>query len=203
MNLSQLREPIEVYQAAAGDPEPLAKRIESGAEMYEWERDTLAAFLRGELVPPKRGRGQRTLAHLAEGTEEEVKRRRIKNAAVLVDFIMQELRKKKEHYGRKQEVIDHVSKKKYLSWEEINRLHDMLKSGAWSEPNFQKDDGNGILHNYHRWLLKTGRLPEFPQLVGYEMSPEYILKVFLDEGLITQEEIDGGRPDLWIAKRES
>lgn len=200
MNLNELREPVEVYQAASGDPEPLAKRIESGAEMFDWERETLAAYLRGELVPPKRKRGQSTLSYLARRTEEEVKRRRIIDAAVWVEFIMRELRKTGQNYRKRTEVIDHVSKEKCLSGNEILRLNTMLKSGAWKESDSQKYLPVGISQNFHFWLLKEGRLQDFPQLVAYSISPEIIIKALLDEGLVTQDEIEDGRSDIWLSK---
>lgn len=48
MDMEEFREPVEVYEAANGNGEPLAQRIESGARLNDWERFTLAAFLRGD-----------------------------------------------------------------------------------------------------------------------------------------------------------
>ena len=87
MGLRDIYEPVEVYQAAMGDPEPLARRIESGVEMKSWEREALVCFLRGELVPPKRGKGEKTVSYLHD-TEAYAFKAELENAAALYQHIM-------------------------------------------------------------------------------------------------------------------
>jgi hypothetical protein len=165
MDLIALREPVEVYEAATGNGEPLAQRIESGAEMHEWERAALAAYLRGELVPPKRGRGQRTLLHLAAGTKEALKRQRIENSVVKLRFIMGQLRDRRESYGKFQKVLDYVAEQDGLSRHEIESVNNRFNRAEKPKKCPDTAPANGIVRLYQRWLLETGRLPDFPQQV--------------------------------------
>lgn len=50
-SLNDLREPIEVYEAAAGDRGPLIEYLRSDRPIGSWMRDALAAYLSGELEP--------------------------------------------------------------------------------------------------------------------------------------------------------
>lgn len=166
MDLADLREPVEVYEAAAGNGEPLAQRVESGAKMNGWERAALAAYLRGELVPPKRGRGQRTLPHLAEGTKEALERQRIANSVAALRFYMGQLRERGEHYGNFAKVLDHVAAQDGLSAEEIESVVYRYRRTEKPKARPDTDPAKGIVRRYQRWLLDTGRLPEYPQPVG-------------------------------------
>lgn len=49
--LQELREPIEVYEAAVGKPERLIAYLRSDEYIGEWMREALAAYLAGELEP--------------------------------------------------------------------------------------------------------------------------------------------------------
>lgn len=165
------REPVEVYEAADGNGEALAKRIESGANMTKWERAALAAFFRGKLVPPKRGRGQQTLPHLATRTKDTLERKRIKSAVGLLRFYMRELRNHDLAYGNFPKALDHVADELALTADETESVVVMYRKSAKKneEPNY--DLNEETVKNYHLWLLNTGRLPDFPQPVGflYEM----------------------------------
>ena len=50
-SIHDLREPIEVYEAAIGDPAALIQYLRSGQPIGSWMRDALAAYLAGELKP--------------------------------------------------------------------------------------------------------------------------------------------------------
>lgn len=167
MDFKDLREPVEVYQAAAGETEPLARRIESGEELNYWDRIALAAYLRGELVEPKRGRGQNTLPHLARNTKQALKRLRIENAVVLVRAYMRLLRERGEHYGNFEKVLDHVAERDNLSPEEVERVVNSYRRAKTPKENPALAQRKGIVGMYQEWLLRTGRLPDFPQPVGY------------------------------------
>lgn len=168
--LENLRHPVEVFEAASGNPEPLAQRVESGIRMSDTERAALAAFLRGELVPPKRGRGQTTLPHLARDTREEVERRRIRDAVAVLRFHMRDLRKRGERHVKFADVLNHVAKERGLSAEEIESALNLYKRGSKAKNRYHGsiygDPAKNIVKIYQRWLLNTGRLPEFPQPIS-------------------------------------
>ena len=167
MDLKELREPIEVYEAAAGNTEPLALRIESGAVMHDWEREALVAYLRGELVPPKRGRGQQTLPHLTQGTKQALEQLRIENAVVLLRHIMKILKADGEKYKIFDKAIAHVVEHRALTGEEQERVVNRYRRSKASKVDGVADLKWGIVIPYQQWLLRTGRLPEYPQRVGF------------------------------------
>jgi len=127
MDMDDFLEPVEVYEAAAGNGELLAQRIESGAEMTGWERVALVAFLRGELVPPKRGRGQRTLPHLSFGTKEHLERLRVKNSVALLRYIMRRLKESGKAYGNFESALEHVAAHDKLSQVEIESVVNLYR----------------------------------------------------------------------------
>lgn len=174
MDLDDFREPIEVYEAAAGNGEPLALRIESGAKMNDWERDALIAFLRGELVRPERGRGQSTLPHLDNGTKKALERQRIRNSVAKLRFYMAQLKERGEHYGYFAKVLDHVAVQDNLSHDEIERVVNLYKRPLKPKARGEMNPTQGIVRQYQIWLLATGRLPNFPQPVSY-LHRRYIL----------------------------
>jgi hypothetical protein len=182
------REPLEVYEAAIGNPEPLAKRIESGAEMTGWERVALVAFLRGELVPPKRGRGQSNLPHLESMTKEKLRRQRIRNSAAKLRHYMDQLRERGEHYGNFAKVLDHVAEQDKLSEDEVQSVNNHYRKGRENQKGTNETPAGGVVLVFHKWLLRTGRLPELPQPVSHlEMlyildgEPENWYRDLLDE----------------------
>lgn len=164
MDIEELREPLEVYAAAAGDGELLAKRIESGCKMTAWERRALTAFLRGELAPPKRKPGQRTLPHLPSDTVEGLNRLRIENAVILLRFQMSRRRENGEAYGNFRRVLEQVADHDGLSAEETESVLNSYKRS--NSRKLKSNPVKPLVQMYHRWLLRTGRLPDFPQPVG-------------------------------------
>lgn len=62
-SLNDLREPIEVYEAADGDPGPLIEYLRSDRPINEWMRQAIADWLEGKLpvkFPPGRQNKNRT-----------------------------------------------------------------------------------------------------------------------------------------------
>jgi hypothetical protein len=166
MDLNEaFREPVEVYEAADGNGEALAQRIESGANMTKWERAALAAFFRGELVPPKRGRGQQTLPHLAARTKDNLKRKRIKSAVGLLRFHMRDLRKRGLAYGNFLNALDHVADELALTADEAESVAVLYRKPEKKKELKNYDINKEVVKNYQLWLLNTGRLPDFPQPV--------------------------------------
>lgn len=51
-DFAELREPVEVYQAALGNLSPLVERLQSDAAILSWEKAALAALIQRELTPP-------------------------------------------------------------------------------------------------------------------------------------------------------
>ena len=56
-SIKDLREPIEVYEAAEGDPTALIEYLRSGEPINQWMREELAEWLDGNL-PAKLPRGR-------------------------------------------------------------------------------------------------------------------------------------------------
>ncbi|MDB4112126.1 hypothetical protein N9571_06205 [Yoonia sp.] len=50
-SINDLREPIEVYEAAVGDVETLVEYLRSDQPIGSWMREVLAFYLAGELEP--------------------------------------------------------------------------------------------------------------------------------------------------------
>ena len=167
------REPVEIYLAAMGNPEPLATRIKENEPFTELERRTMVHFLRGELKPPKRKRGQKRLPYLT--TIEDVHENIIREAVLNYHHIMSEI--EKEHgskYRLKFEVIEYIANRDGLDFDALlNRI------------NRPKEDKNtsrydGVPHavkGFHKWLHRTG------QLEGY---PRYVSSVTIDTALLKE-----------------
>lgn len=58
-SINDLREPIEVYEAAEGDPTALIEYLRSDAPITDWMRQEIADWLEGKL-PVKFPRGRKT-----------------------------------------------------------------------------------------------------------------------------------------------
>lgn len=175
MDLNEaFREPVEVYEAADGNGEALAQRIESGANMTALERAALAAFFRGELAPPKRGRGQRTLPHLATRTKDTLERKRIKSAVGLLRFHMRDLRKRGLVWGSFPKALEHVADELALTADETESVAVLYRKPVKKNEEQNNDVNKEIVKKYHVWLLNTGRLPDFPQPVS-SLSEMWIL----------------------------
>lgn len=159
-------EPEEIYLAAFGEPEKLAVLLESDAELKPADRRALAAFLRGELVPPKRGRGRRTLSYLAEGTLEQLTKQRIKNSVVLLRHIMRHLRERREHYGRFEKAVDYVAEFDNLTHDEVERVRNKYRRAKSDAEDNDEENVSYDVIQYHKWLHRTGRLPNFPQPIS-------------------------------------
>jgi hypothetical protein len=156
--LRSIYEPVEVYLAAVGNKEPLACRIESGAEMKSWEREALACYLRGELIPPKRGRGQSVISYL-DDTEAHQKKRDLENAAVLYHQIMRQINLETGSVYRKREaVLQCVAK--HFGLKESDTLNNYLRRSLKATAEI-KDSSNITIELFHKWLHRTGRLPEY------------------------------------------
>ncbi|MEM6898958.1 MAG: hypothetical protein AAF583_04210 [Pseudomonadota bacterium] len=80
--MADRREPIEVFEAALGNPSPLASLLRSEKSLGDRTRLALAMFLEGKLVRLKNGRGrQRKFRYW-----EEFMRSAHVRAAMLVEF---------------------------------------------------------------------------------------------------------------------
>jgi len=157
VGLREFREPVEVFLAAVGEKEPLAARIESGEQMYLWEREALACYLRGQLVPPRRGKGQKMIPYLND-TENYCRKRDLENAVNLYHRVVHQIRHEQGTiYGKRDEVVKNVADQFGLDFETLNnhlRRSQNLKSDS-------DESANTIIEFFHRWLRRTGRLPEY------------------------------------------
>jgi len=152
--------------AAVGDREPLARRIESGAEMKSWEREALACYLRGELIPPKRGRGQSMISYL-DDTEAHHKERDLENAAVLFHHIMRQIRLETGSvYGKREEVLQDVAE--HFKLKESDTLDDRLRRSQKAKAEIE-DTSNTTIELFHKWLRRTGRFPEYGTRITFPM----------------------------------
>lgn len=157
MALRDIYEPIEVYQAAIGDPEPLARRIESGVEMMSWEREALACLLRGELMPPKRGKGETTVSYLND-TEAYASKAELENAAALYQHMMNDIRHKDgSNYGKRKLVLEQVADLMGLS---VDTLDNYLRRSKRAKEQ-SEDQPDWVIVHFHRWMRKNGHLPEY------------------------------------------
>ena len=126
MDLLELREPVEVYRAAIGQPDSLIKRLRSTEPIYEREREALAAYFEGKLVPLKRGRGKAKPNYLLSYAELD-EAYRLPDAETWYRYVMAELRKAGEAYGRASEVLEFVAQKYGL---DANTLANHLRRPA-------------------------------------------------------------------------
>lgn len=160
--LARIHEPVEVYLAAVGDPEPLARRIESSVHMEEWERDTLACFIRGELIPPKRKRGQKAIPYL-ENTEKHHRWRALENAAAMYREIMHRLNANGSNHLRRNEVLEYVAKHDSLN---VETLDNYLRRST-KDKSKRRDTPKRVIVLFHQWLHRTGRLKDYDQPMGF------------------------------------
>lgn len=157
MGLRDIYEPVEVYQAAMGDPAPLARRIESGVEMKSWEREALACFLRGQLVPPKRGKGEKTVSYLHD-TEAYALKAELENAAALYQHMMDHIRHREgSNYGKRKLVLEEVADIMGLS---VDTLNNYLRRSKRAKEQ-SEDQTHWVIVQFHRWMRKNGHLPEY------------------------------------------
>jgi hypothetical protein len=56
-DFAEFHEPIEVYEAAVGEPARLIARLLSDKPIYKWERTAIASLIAGKLVPRTLPRG--------------------------------------------------------------------------------------------------------------------------------------------------
>lgn len=154
MDFSDFREPVEVYQAAVGEPDQLAERLRSTAKLASWEREALALLVEGELKPPKLGRGEKKPKYLYHSHEHH-DLMKLANAEALYKHIMWELRKANQAYGRSNEVLEYVSRKDGVDIEALlNYLRRPKGEKSGRKPRLPK----GALEWFHLWLFRTGRL---------------------------------------------
>ena len=142
--------------AAVGDPEPLARRIESGAHMDTWERETLACFLRGELIPPRRGKGEKRIPHLGN-VEADHRQRDLQNATLHFREIMSSLEVAGSKYGKRDEVLRYVAELHKVNLETLD--NNIRRSKAAKSSSFDPPRIAVVL--FHQWMHRTGRLLDY------------------------------------------
>ncbi len=155
-----VREPVEVYELAVGNQEPLIERYRAGP-LRNWDIEALALFHRGELVPPKRRQGQRSLAHL-DRTPAALEQSKLASAKAYYDKLMAMLREEGTGYGAAEEVAAHVSGTYAI---EPERFHNFRNRSRKNE--VKGLEPNPVVFHFHNWLHKTGRLPEFPPYISF------------------------------------
>ena len=154
----KFREPIEVYEAALGNTEPLAKRIESGVEIYQYERDSIAAYIRGELVPPKLKRGEKTVPYL-NNTKNEFDNINMKNAVCEYHYFMRLIKKSKGNNNDASKcVTSYIANKRIVDEE---KLINNIRRSKISKLEKKTVITPIIIQNYHKWLHITGKLPNY------------------------------------------
>lgn len=152
MDISEFREPVEVYRAAIGQPEALIKRLGSKEPINSWERGALAAYFERKLVPPKRGRGEAKPRYLHSYAERD-EAYRLPNAETHYRYIMAELRKAGEAYGRASEALEFVAQKYGLDPEALNNY---LRRPAREKAGRKPRRPEGVVEMFHAWLYREG-----------------------------------------------
>jgi len=180
--------PVEVYLAAVGKPERLARRILENDKLPPNERRALASLLRGELKPPKRKRGQKRLGYLT--STEDVNEQLILDAVLDYHHIMGEVKKE---YGTnhklKFDCIEYISERVGINYDtllnRINRPRKDLGKKAADKISYEEVE-------FHRWLHKTGRLPDYPPYVASIAAETALLKMKRD---VEREDVDVEKKD--------
>jgi hypothetical protein len=180
--------PEEVYLAAVGKPRKLARRILENEKLPPNERRALSAFLMGELLPPKRKRGQKRLAYLT--TIENVNERLTLDAVLDYHHIMREVKKE---YGTnhkvKFEAIEYISERDGINYDTLLNRINRPKKGA-DKPALQEVSYQVV--EFHRWLHKTGRLSEYPPYISSVTAETAMLKA---ERELRREDEQSGKND--------
>lgn len=182
-DFSELREPIEVYLAAAGDPKPLADRIESRAELHAWERQAIALFLRGELQRPDqngslkfRSRGKKRVSYMPLRERDHIALN-AQRAAETYRFYMSELRRSGTAHNKSDIVTEQVAR-------EFSITPDAVRNALKSSPNTRKqcpseEETNSLVQRYHAWLFNTGRLKSYEPDARFLPMPHPLWKHFV------------------------
>ncbi len=157
------REPVEVYLAAIGDTEPLACRLLSDEPITDWEREALAIFVRGELKPPVRKRGQRRIPYLT--SIQDIPEKIMTDAVFDYHYIMTRVEDETgSKHGMKFDVAEFIAKRDCLEVEAlINRINRPKSS---EKPVNHAVNTPGVVREFHRWLHRTGRIPHYPRYVS-------------------------------------
>lgn len=156
------RDPVEVFQAAMGDPKPLAEYLRSEERLTLPDREALALLIEGQLTPPKRKRGQRSLSYL--DTDDSVTRSEMKNAEFLVKHIMAKAKEAGEGHGIYPRVLEYVAEHDCL---DIEKLDNYIKRSATSKE--VRDDASELprlVVRFHQWMHEQGLLPAFPRKIS-------------------------------------
>jgi hypothetical protein len=161
MDLADFRKPVEVYEAAIGNPKPLAERLRSGERLTEMERDALAALVEGKLKSPNLGPGKGRPNYLWTTWEAYVAMK-LPNAEALYRHVMRELRKVGEHYGRAEEVIEYVAKRNDIH---ASSVKNYLRRAKAEKVDREPRGPRNAVEWFHRWLYERG-LTGFGDLHG-------------------------------------
>lgn len=147
MDALELRDPIEVWQAAIGNTEPLEKRLQSHNKLTGQEMDALALFVGRKLKPPKRKKKIKVLSFHDMITL--TPKQKVRNGVSLYKYIMSELKKNGESYGRSDEAIEFVAAEKGIS---ENSLINAIRRAKPPKPDNQAKE---------RLSLEEAYLPSF------------------------------------------
>ncbi|MCF7700931.1 hypothetical protein [Loktanella sp. M215] len=159
-----LREPDEVYEAACGNPEPLAQRIRSGVEIFDLEREALAALICGELVQPSRK--IKRLPYLGN-TEADFRRRDLDNAVHLYRYMMRQIvAAGASKHGYRSKVAEYIAERDNLTVDAILDHYDHANKPSRVRRGKAKKEPSDAVQRYHRWLHEHGRLPEHAAYVS-------------------------------------
>lgn len=186
--LSEHRDPREVYQAAMGDPSPLADRIRSGAAMNRREREALALLISGELRPPKRPSARHrkaTAEKLARFWQDPLTPRpkqRIRNAVALYKYLMSEAQKQGIAYGSSEAALAWVAEYDGIAIETLrNALRRSGGGGAKSlglvpREAFARAEYSGslrdqVIGSFHNWCQLQWANEDMQQLL-HDTSPK-------------------------------
>jgi hypothetical protein len=173
------REPEEVYLAAIGNTEALACRILDEKPLSGWERLALAAYLRGELKPPVRKRGQKKLTYL-NGTMDDVYESILTVAVSDYHRIMAGVKKETgSTHKMKSRVAEFIAIRDEIDVEKlINRIDRSRKLAP--EKSIGDTPPNAV-RLFHWWLHRTGRLENYPRYIGSRFFAAEVVKMLRRE----------------------
>jgi len=142
-DLSSIKEPIEVWKAAMGDPSDLAALLRSDEPLSDWHRHDLALLVEGRLAGPQ-GRGRGAPKKTTGGPFNY-----LNDPVYLAICEYQDLRKGKNFSGNSEEILGEVAKQHSLEFETLRNA--LRRGNAYSAPKRPFTD----IERFREWYNKT------------------------------------------------
>ena len=163
----EFREPVEVYEAAMGNRQPLADRLRSKAPLGKIEREALACLIEGRLKGPpgrKPGRGSGKPRYLHTGVE-YLQAMMLPFAEARFQEIKQRMEAEGVFHGNAGELEDYIAKE-YLTHpeasddekEEVRERFAQYRrwTKKYKESRMPRPPADAV-EGFHHWLYMQGR----------------------------------------------